>query len=35
MLTGGSGADWFIISQVDKITDLKVQKKDGDVVTVI
>jgi Ca2+-binding RTX toxin-like protein len=35
LLTGSSGADWFIISQGDKITDFKVQKKDGDVVTVV
>ena len=28
-LTGSSGADWFIISSGDKVTDFKVQKKDG------
>jgi Ca2+-binding RTX toxin-like protein len=34
MLTGGSGADWFIVSEGDKVTDFKTQKKDGDVLTV-
>jgi Ca2+-binding RTX toxin-like protein len=33
MLTGSSGADWFIVNQYDKITDFKEQKKDGDLVT--
>jgi len=32
-LTGSSGSDWFIISEDDKITDFKTQKKDGDLVT--
>jgi PKD repeat protein len=32
-LTGGSGADWFIISAGDKVTDFKLKNKDGDVVT--
>ena len=32
-LTGGSGADWFIVSKGDKVTDFKTQKKDGDVLT--
>lgn len=35
MLTGGSGADWFIIGDGDRITDLKKLNKDGDVVTVL
>ena len=34
-LTGSSGADWFIISSGDKVTDFKVQNKDGDLVTVV
>jgi PKD repeat protein len=34
-LTGSSGADWFIISSGDKVTDFKINNKDGDVVTVI
>jgi Ca2+-binding RTX toxin-like protein len=33
MLTGSSGADWFIVNQFDKITDFNAQKKDGDLVT--
>jgi len=35
LLTGSSGADWFIISSGDKVTDLKQQNKDGDLVTVL
>jgi len=35
MLTGSSGADWFIISQGDKITDFKTLNKDGDLITVV
>jgi Ca2+-binding RTX toxin-like protein len=35
MLTGASGADWFIISQGDKVTDFKIVNKDGDVVTYV
>ena len=35
MLTGSSGADWFIISDGDKITDFKKVNKDGDVVTTV
>ena len=35
LLTGSSGADWFILSQGDRVTDFKIQNKDGDVVTVI
>jgi Ca2+-binding RTX toxin-like protein len=35
MLTGSAGADWFIIGEGDKITDLQGNKKDGDVVTVV
>ncbi len=35
MLTGGSGADWFIISKGDKVTDFTAKKKDGDVLTVV
>ena len=35
-LTGASGADWFIISAGDKITDLaKTVSRDGDVVTYV
>ena len=35
-LTGASGADWFIISAGDKITDLaKAIRKDGDVITYV
>ena len=35
-LTGASGADWFIISVGDKITDLaKAVSKDGDVITYV
>jgi Ca2+-binding RTX toxin-like protein len=34
-LTGSSGADWFIISSGDKVTDFKVNNKDGDAVTLI
>jgi ELWxxDGT repeat protein len=33
MLTGSSGADWFIATLNDKITDFKKQNKDGDVLT--
>lgn len=32
-LASSSGADWFIISQGDKITDFKQILKDGDLVT--
>lgn len=35
ILTGSSGADWFIVSSGDKITDFKKQNKDGDLVTTI
>jgi len=35
MLTGSSGADWFIINTGDKITDFKTQNKDGDLITVV
>ncbi len=35
LLTGSSGADWFILSQGDRVTDFKIQNKDGDVVTII
>jgi Ca2+-binding RTX toxin-like protein len=34
-LTGGSGADWFIVSLDDKVTDFKKQNKDGDVLTIV
>lgn len=34
-LTGGSGADWFIIGQGDKVTDFKIQNKEGDLVTIV
>jgi Ca2+-binding RTX toxin-like protein len=34
-LTGSSGADWFIISNDDKITDWKCQNNDRDVRTVL
>jgi Ca2+-binding RTX toxin-like protein len=34
-LTGSSGADWFIVSDDDKITDFKCHKKDGDMVTYV
>ena len=32
-LTGSAGADWFIVSEGDKITDLKKNNNDGDLVT--
>jgi Ca2+-binding RTX toxin-like protein len=32
-LTGSSGADWFIISATDKITDINSMTKDGDKIT--
>jgi hypothetical protein len=36
MLTGAAGADWFIISQGDKITDLsKTIARDGDLVSYV
>jgi Ca2+-binding RTX toxin-like protein len=35
MLTGSSGSDWFIISDGDKVTDFKLQNKDGDLVTTV
>jgi len=35
MLTGSSGADWFIIGIGDKITDLKRAAEDGDCITEI
>jgi len=35
LLTGSSGADWFIINQGDKVTDFKVNNLQGDVVTVL
>jgi hypothetical protein len=35
-LTGASGADWFIVSAGDKITDLaKTLSKDGDMITYV
>jgi hypothetical protein len=39
MITGSSGADWFLIGSEDKITDYHFDKprtnKDGDVVTIV
>ena len=35
MLTGSSGSDWFIISDDDKVTDLKKKNNDGDLVTIL
>jgi Ca2+-binding RTX toxin-like protein len=35
MLTGSSGADWFIINQGDKVTDFKSDNKQGDFLTVL
>ena len=35
MLTGSSGADWFIATLNDKVTDFKKQNKDGDVLTTV
>jgi Ca2+-binding RTX toxin-like protein len=35
MLTGSSGADWFIISNGDKVTDFKYHNTDGDIVTLV
>jgi hypothetical protein len=35
MLTGSSGADWFLISEGDKVTDFKLQNQDGDLLTVV
>jgi Ca2+-binding RTX toxin-like protein len=34
-LTGSSGADWFIVSLSDKVTDFKKNNKDGDVLTLV
>jgi Ca2+-binding RTX toxin-like protein len=34
-LTGSSGADWFIVSVNDKVTDFKKNNKDGDVLTMV
>jgi VCBS repeat-containing protein len=34
-LTGSSGADWFIVSDDDRITDFKCHKKDDDMVTYV
>jgi hypothetical protein len=34
-LTGSSGADWFIVSVNDKVTDFKKNNKDGDVLTLV
>jgi len=35
-LTGGSGADWFIVSKDDKVTDFKgILNKEGDVLTMV
>jgi Ca2+-binding RTX toxin-like protein len=34
-LTGASGADWFIVSLNDKLTDFKKNNKDGDVLTLV
>jgi len=35
-LTGSAGADWFIISADDKVTDWNAKnKKDGDVLTIV
>jgi len=35
-LTGSSGADWFIVSKDDKVTDFKgLNNKEGDVVTTV
>ena len=34
-LTGSSGADLLYISAGDKVTDLKAQKSDGDVVVIV
>jgi Ca2+-binding RTX toxin-like protein len=34
-LTGSSGADWFIVSLNDKVTDFKKNNKDGDVLTLV
>ena len=35
MLTGSSGADWFLATLNDKVTDFKKQNKDGDVLTIV
>jgi Ca2+-binding RTX toxin-like protein len=35
MLTGSSGADWFIATLNDKVTDFKKNNKDGDVLTLV
>lgn len=35
MLTGSSGADWFIVSSNDKIATFKVQNKVGDSGTIV
>lgn len=34
-LTGSSGADWFIATLNDKVTDFKKQNKEGDVLTLV
>jgi hypothetical protein len=34
-LTGSSGADWFIVSLNDKVTDFKKNNKDGDILTLV
>jgi autotransporter-associated beta strand protein len=34
-LTGSSGADWFIVSVNDKVTDFKKNNNDGDVLTLV
>jgi ELWxxDGT repeat protein len=35
ILTGSSGADWFIVSLNDKVTDFKKQNKEGDLLTTV
>ena len=35
MLTGSSGADWYIAALNDKVTDYKKQNNDGDVLTTV
>jgi Ca2+-binding RTX toxin-like protein len=35
MLTGSSGADWFMATLNDKVTDFKKQNKEGDVLTLV
>lgn len=34
-LTSSSGANWFIASLSDKVTDFKKQNKEGDVLTMV